>query len=549
MTLSKMGLFIFVIFLLGINCDDDVTEPNGAPVIESITANPENVGRSESTALQCAATDPDNDILLYTWTSEYGSFPNGSSGSLVFWLAPGDTGTYPVNVRVSDGSLSDNETIDVHVIVISNRPPVIQSISADPAALFPNDTTEITCIATDEDGDSLTYSWSADNGSFPEGTSDSVVQWQAPGEFGNYYVRATVSDGRESVQDSIDIVVDEPPMAPSNPDPPDGSVDQQFDLDLGWSCVDPGGDALFFDIYLGRSQDPPLVSSHQTATTYSPGNLVPTNNYFWKIVAEDEHGAVTEGPLWSFSISRETVFALGNAGVTVEMVWIQSGSFMMGQPGAPGAGDDEWPRHQVGFDYGFWLGKYEITQAQWGAVMGSWSFGFPGNPQHAAEQVSWNDAHDFIDAANAAETGNPWRLPSESEWEYSCLAGRDTIRFWWGDDINYQFLYLHAWYDANSGNQAHDIGTTDGGEPNPWGLWDMHGNVWEWCEDWYHENYVGAPDDGSAWVDPAHSMRVLRGGAFYTAARQCMSTLRSMWYPTARINSMGFRLARDFDPD
>jgi len=212
-----VGVSIFVIFILGINCGDDGTEPNRAPVIESITANPENVGRSESAALQCTATDPDNDILIYTWTSEYGSFPNGSSGSLVFWWAPGDTGTYPVNVRVSDGSLNDNETIDMHVVIIANRAPVIQSITANPPTLLPGDTTEITCVASDEDDDSLTYSWSANEGSFPEGSSGSVVQWQAPGDFGGYYVRVTVSDGRESVQDSVSVTVDEPPLVQSDP--------------------------------------------------------------------------------------------------------------------------------------------------------------------------------------------------------------------------------------------------------------------------------------------------------------------------------------------
>jgi formylglycine-generating enzyme required for sulfatase activity len=149
--------------------------------------------------------------------------------------------------------------------------------------------------------------------------------------------------------------------------------------------------------------------------------------------------------LWSFTTSREALFSLGNSGANFEMVWIPPGNFMMGQPDAFGAGDDEWPRHQVTFDYGYWLGKYEITQAQWQAVMGSWSFGFPGNQQHPAERVSWNDTHDFVDAINTSEIGDPWRLPSESEWEYSCLAGRDTTRFWWGDDINYQFLYLYAW--------------------------------------------------------------------------------------------------------
>ena len=143
------------------------------------------------------------------------------------------------------------------------------------------------------------------------------------------------------------------------------------------------------------------------------------------------------------------------------------------------------------------------------------------------------------------ENGDLWRLPSESEWEYSCLAGHDTERFWWGNDISYSILPNYAWYSSNCGGLSHDAGTTAGGEPNPWGIWDMHGNMWEWCEDWYYPNYIGAPDDGSPRLDPVGTMRVFRGGAISTEARQCMSTLRSMWYPNIGAYSFGFRLVRD----
>lgn len=207
--------FLILLFLLFIGCGDDGAGPdNRAPVIQSLTANPEVVGISESTALQCAATDPDNDVLVYNWSAEDGAFPNGAAGTIVFWRAPSDTGTYPVTVNVSDGQLADNETIDINVVVIINRAPVILSVTAVPEIAYPNSIAEITCIADDEDGDLLTYAWSAESGSFPYGTSGSVVQWQAPAEFGEYYVRVLVDDGRESVQDSVAITVDEPPTIP-----------------------------------------------------------------------------------------------------------------------------------------------------------------------------------------------------------------------------------------------------------------------------------------------------------------------------------------------
>lgn len=207
--------FLSLPFLLFAGCGDDGAGPNNrAPVIQSLTADPEVVGTSESTVLHCAATDPDNDVLVYSWSAEEGTFPNGAAGTVVFWHAPGDTGTYPVTVSVSDGRLSDNETININVVIIANRAPVIQSITAVPEIALPNAVVEITCIADDEDGDSLSYAWSAGSGSFPEGTSGSVVQWQAPGQFGEYYVSVLVDDGRESAQDSVAITVDEPPTLP-----------------------------------------------------------------------------------------------------------------------------------------------------------------------------------------------------------------------------------------------------------------------------------------------------------------------------------------------
>jgi len=141
------------------------------------------------------------------------------------------------------------------------------------------------------------------------------------------------------------------------------------------------------------------------------------------------------------------------------------------------------------------------------------------------EQVSWDDCQDFIQKLNALGAGGRFRLPSEAEWEYACRAG-STTRFCFGDSDS--GLDAYAWYSGNSGSQTHAVRQK---RPNAWGLYDMHGNVWEWCEDWYHDSYTGASRDGSAWITPVGAYRVLRGGRFLSAPVRCRSAGRAYASP------------------
>ncbi len=226
--------------------------------------------------------------------------------------------------------------------------------------------------------------------------------------------------------------------------------------------------------------------------------------------------------------------------VTITMVWIPAGEFMMGaQENEQDARDIEYPRHRVTLDYGFWMGKHEITQAQWEAVMGdnpAQSRGV-GN-DYPVYRVSWNDIQEFEEALD-----NAFRLPSESEWEYACRAGTDT-RFYWGDDPDYENIDDSAVYTFNDPNGTAEVGTK---EPNAWNLYDMSGNVWEWCEDRRHSDYDGAPGDGNPWLDnPSSSYRVIRGGGWNDNASNCRSAYRGGGDPTYPHNhSLGFRLVRD----
>jgi len=242
-----------------------------------------------------------------------------------------------------------------------------------------------------------------------------------------------------------------------------------------------------------------------------------------------------------------TVFLPGN--VPLVLVWVPAGSFDMGRsPNEQDSASNEDPQHSVTLTQGFRIGKYEVTKRQWTALMGTtpWS-GYPGvlsNLDSPAVYISWNDAQAFVTALNTY-TSQTFRLPSEAQWEYACRAVTIT-RFYWGDDATYTSIDAYAWwsgnaYDANE-RYAHVVGLK---LPNAWGLYDMSGNVYEWCEDWYAANaYPSVPDTDP--MGPASGQyRVVRGGSWYDAPTYCRSASRSSYeQPTFTANDVGFRIAR-----
>lgn len=222
----------------------------------------------------------------------------------------------------------------------------------------------------------------------------------------------------------------------------------------------------------------------------------------------------------------------------MEFVLIPAGVFIMGSPsGEKGRYDYEGPVHKVTINNPFYMGKYPVTQKQWGKVMGNNPSKFKGEDR-PVENVSWNDVQEFIKKLGEKEETYKYRLPSESEWEYSCRAGTQT-RYFFGDDESK--LNEYAWYEKNSGSETHPVGQK---KPNPWGLYDMHGNVWEWVKDRWHDNYEGAPSDGSIWEDRNSPNCVLRGGSWRFNARNCRSASRGRYDPDYRGDLVCFRLLR-----
>jgi len=211
----------------------------------------------------------------------------------------------------------------------------------------------------------------------------------------------------------------------------------------------------------------------------------------------------------------------------------------------------EVPAHMVKIQSGFFLGRFPVTQAQWLAVMGNNPSTFRDSPDLPVDSVCWEQTVEFCRRLGA-QSGHGVRLPSEAEWEYACRAGNVSDFFFgpWGpflDDSELpgevpQALRDYAWFDLNSGGCTRPVGLK---RPNPWGLHDMVGNVWEWCADVWRSDYAGAPDDGSPWVvgEELQPRRCLRGGAWDMNAFRCRSSYRSYDHRGLATNRFGFRVA------
>ncbi len=219
--------------------------------------------------------------------------------------------------------------------------------------------------------------------------------------------------------------------------------------------------------------------------------------------------------------------------IGMEFVYIPPGTFMMGSLRNEKGRDNDERQHQVTLTKGFYLQTTEVTQAQWKAVMGSNPSKFKRD-NRPVEMVSWNDVQEFIRKLNRTGSGNRYRLPTEAEWEYAARAG-STTRFSFGDDEGR--LGDYAWYRGNSGKRTHRVAQK---KPNNWGFYDMHGNVWEWVQDWKGDYPSGSVTDPKG---PSNgSARVLRGGGWNGDARYCRSASRSRRRPAYRLNNSGFRL-------
>jgi len=254
-------------------------------------------------------------------------------------------------------------------------------------------------------------------------------------------------------------------------------------------------------------------------------------------------------------------------GVTLTMAWIPGGTFTVG--GEAGWNYGSMPAHEVTLTEGFWMGIHPVTQDQWEALMPWNPSHFNGNSHRPVESVTWFDAVNFANALSedlgldpvyditvitggngsqitdatvtADFSRNGFRLPTNAEWERAARAGTTTH---WSFGDNPADLHYYAWYTGNSGGMTHPVGTK---RPNAWGLYDMHGNVWEWAWNWFTD-YTATPETDPRGPDAPDlawgALRVIRGGCCCDSADGARSALRDFGYPGSWVNFLGFRLAR-----
>jgi formylglycine-generating enzyme required for sulfatase activity len=279
----------------------------------------------------------------------------------------------------------------------------------------------------------------------------------------------------------------------------------------------------------------PLPDHHPPA----PKSRTNLQRFDFEAVTVDLRGNLTNRQRYQAQFMSEDL----GGGVILEMVLIPGGTFVMGSPKSEAGRDiSESPQHQV-IVPAFYMGKYPITQEQYQAVMGNDSSFFKG-AKRPVEQVSWHDSVEFCQRISQ-KTGKTYCLPSEAQWEYSCRAGT-TTHFYFGETVtpdlaNYNGNYPYASVPKGIYRQE----TTDVGSfpPNAFGLYDMHGTVWEWCSDRWHYNYSGAPSDGSSWEAGTDDNRVLRGGSWGNYSVNCRSASRNRNAADLSSKYTGFRVA------
>ena len=285
-----------------------------------------------------------------------------------------------------------------------------------------------------------------------------------------------------------------------------------------------------------------LVGNHQVevrkdgyttdkkSVTISEGQTMSISGTLYSNTASSSNGYASNS---SLSSGNNVIFIPVKNGITIDMIKVEAGTFMMGATSEmQNPWDDEKPVREVILTNDYYIGKYEVTQSLWQAVMGTNPSYFKGD-NLPVEQVSWDNCLEFISKLNSL-TGRKFRLPTEAEWEYAARGGRKSRGYQYSGSFNISDV---AWYNGNSGNKIHPVGMK---QANELGVYDMSGNVCEWCQDWYG-SYVSSSQTNPLGANSG-SFRVCRGGSWYFDTGNCRSSFRSRGNPDTRSRYLGFRL-------
>ncbi|BAZ08029.1 bifunctional serine/threonine-protein kinase/formylglycine-generating enzyme family protein [Calothrix sp. NIES-3974] len=356
-------------------------------------------------------------------------------------------------------------------------------------------------------------------------------------------VRYHFNDRYHSALDAMDAITSLKPKPPSNKT---STSRREILKTLGWLGTGVGLTVVGGKLLQGNSEpgiESPLnsISSRSESEIKSPetSKNLSLQTFTFETVTVDPKGTITNRRQLD---AQYFVEDLGN-GITLEMVQIPPGTFTMGSPSKEAErSSNEGPQRQVTVR-GFYIGKYTITQAQYEAIMGNNPARFKG-AKRPVENVSWDDAVAFCRKLSQ-KTGRSYRLPSEAEWEYACRAGT-TTPFYFGETITTDLVNYdgnHTYGSAPKGVYRKETSEVGKFPPNAFGLYDMHGNVWEWCQDDWYADYKGAPTDGSARLSGNNNQnKLVRGGSWYFSPAYCRSSFRNSNTRDGRYIYNGFRV-------
>ncbi|NBO63667.1 MAG: tandem-95 repeat protein, partial [Acidobacteria bacterium] len=572
----------------------EITLPNRAPVVHVPATQTVVAGQALGFTVSASDVDTGQRVVLTASSLPTGAtFTSTDTANGQFAWTPGvtQTGTFTASFQVVDNGtpeLSDTKTVTI-TVNRPNQPPTVtvpaaQVVTAGQALSF-------TVSASDPDAGqtvSLTAPILPTGANFIQtGATAGLFSWTPNGtQVGDHEVSFAARDsGSPTLTDVKKVTVTVNPNRPPSLTVPDSqTVTAKQPLSFIVTASDPdSGQALTLtapSLPIGAkfTQTGPLTgqfswtpaaaqAGNQTITFAVADNGSPVESTDKNVVVRvnlplTELRFTTAGVTDAGVVSRFTGKPVQQydedlgGGLKLEVVLVPGGSFDIGSPtNEIGRGSDESPQQKITLN-GFVMGKYEVTQAQWRTVMGSNPSSFTGD-NFPVENVSWDEAQEFCRRLNirlGLSGSNRYRLPSEAEWEFAARAGSKTP-FTFGPTINPSIVNYDGslpYGNAQSGlNRGQTVIVGSLGVANAWGLFDLHGNVFELCEDDFHTSYTDIPTDGRAWVDNPRrgSLRTYRGGAWNTGAANSRSADRYRVAPADRVDGLGFRLVRSLPPE
>ena len=549
------------------------TKENKAPIMQpNPSPSHEAMNQPTTITLSWECSDPEGDTVtydVYFGTSTDLKTPvtsNQSSRTLTRSnLSQGTTYYWKVVAKDSKGATTEGPiwrftTISNEAPKAPSNPSPTNDSFNQPLAL------SLSWDCYDSDGDSITYDVYFGTGTNPStkvssNQTDNKLNRSNLSRGTTYYWKVVAKDSKGGTTESpvwkFTTRSNEPPKPPSNPSPTNDSFNQPLALSLSWDCDDSDGDSVTYDVYFGTNSDLRVKESiGNSAKSINKSGLSYNTTYYWKVVAKDSKGATTEGPIWRFTTSK----------VPERMVLVEKGSFIMGDSSGLGF-DRERPAHEVTIDYEFAIGKCEITFDEYDVFCRDSNRESPydegwGRGRRPVINVTWYDAIAYCNWLSELEslpkaydengrlldmsgrvTDDPskvlgYRLPTEAEWEYAAKGGASIshYRYSGGDEVG-----KVAWYYSNSFGKTQEVGRKIF---NELGLFDMSGNVWEWCSDSYRDDFYSLSTGKNPYNNEVSSFRVSRGGGFSDSEIYLRVESRFYYNVLTAAKDLGFRVCR-----